>query len=135
MLDTFRVWIYQGLWHSGYEPYDMPGSDARTRYSLLSIDNSGLPKDGTYKGIMIADKTLRLFSGGEVGPYGYSINHSFADFKVEFDDQYHDEYKRGLERGYKGKRRCSDRYVCSQSWDWRDGYENGLKAKLQPLAA
>lgn len=135
MLDSFRVWIYQGLWQSGYEPYDMPGADARTRYSLRSVNNSGLPKDGTYKGIMIADKTLRLFFGGEAGPFGYSINHSFADFEIVFDDQYHDEYKRGLERGYKGKRRCSDRYVCLQSWDWRTGYENGLNAKLQALAA
>ena len=135
MLDSFRVWIYQGLWQGGYEPYDMPGSDARTRYSLRSVDNSGLPKDGTYKGIMIADKTLRLISGGEASPGGYSVNHSFADFEVEFDDHYHDEYKRGLERGYKGKRRCSDRYMLSQSLDWRDGYKNGLKAKLQAQAA
>ena len=134
MLDSFRVWIYQGLWQSGYEPYDMPGADARTRYKLTSIDNSGMPKDATYKGIMIADKTLRLFTGGECYG-GFVVNHSFSDFKIEFDDRYHDEYKRGLERGYKGKRRCSDQYLCSQSQDWRDGYHNGLEAKLQALAA
>lgn len=134
MLDSFRVWIYQGLWESGYEPYDMPGADARTRYTLTSTDNSGVPKDGTYKGIMIADKTLRLFAGGECHG-GYVVNHSFSDFKIEFDDHYHDEYKRGLERGYKGKRRCSDRYFCAQSCDWQDGYRNGLEAKLQALAA
>lgn len=130
MFDSFRVWIYQGLWQSGYEPHDMPGADARTRYALRSVDNSGLPKDGTYRGIMIADKTLRLFSGGEAFG-GYTINQSLADFEVEFDERYHDEYKRGLERGYKGKRRCSDRYICSQSSDWRDGYESGLQAKPQ----
>jgi hypothetical protein len=134
MLDSFRVWIYQGLWQSGYEPYDMPGADARTRYTLTSTDNSGVPKDGTYKGVMIADKTLRLLAGGECHG-GCVVNHSYSDFKIEFDDHYHDEYKRGLERGYKGKRRCSDRYFCAQSHDWQDGYRNGLEAKLQALAA
>ena len=134
MLDSFRVWIYKGLWESGYEPYDMPGADARTRYLLRSVDNSGLPKDGTYKGIMIADKTLRLFSGGEASPSGYVVNYLFADFEIEFDDHYHDEYKRGLARGYKGKRRCSDRYACSQSWDWQDGYKSGLEASRKAVA-
>jgi hypothetical protein len=134
MIDSFRVWIYQGLWQSGYEPYDMPGADARTRYTLRSTDNSGLPKDGTYRGIMIADKTLRLIAGGECHG-GAIVNHSFSDFLVEFDDDYHDEYKRGLERGYKGKRRCSDRYLYSQSENWQNGYRNGIEAKLPSIAA
>ena len=133
MLNSFRVWIYQGLWQCGYEPYDMPGADARTRYTLASTDNSGTPKDGTYRGIMIADKILRLTVGGEY--YGETVvNHSFSDFRIEFDDHYHDEYKRGLERGYKGKRRCSDRYFYAQPADWQDGYRNGLDASRKAAA-
>jgi hypothetical protein len=110
-----------------------PGAWARTRYKIQSTDNSGLPRDGRHKGIMVADKTLRLIAGGQ-HCFGSVINSTISDFFVYFDDDYHDEFKRGLERAYKGKRRCSDRYFLTRSTDWQDGYREGQRAR-QDVAA
>ena len=108
----------------------MPGAYASNKYLLQSVYNGNPPPDGTYKGCMVEECTLRLFFGGE-SFHGTLINPSFTDFKIKADDQYHDEYKKGLERGYKGKRKCSQNYLYSQSDVWREGYESGLDARLK----
>jgi hypothetical protein len=129
-MDTFLVIIRDGMWQSDYEPHDMPYAFVSTRYTLEPIGGDPIPSDGHYRGIVISDGTLRLFSGGEFA-YGMRINQTLHDYKVTFDDAYHDTYYAGVKRGYKGKRKMSDHHVWNKPQLWRDGYYAGLRAKEQ----
>lgn len=131
---TQTVFISEGMWHSAYEPYDMPGTWCRTRYSLTAKDGGGVPKNGRYKGLVPTEGILRLVSGGEfLG--GSTINQDLRDFDIEFDDKYHDDYKAGLVRGYRGKRACSDGFFCRQSQAWQEGYREGRDCKRRIIVA
>ena len=132
MGDTQKVFIDKGIWHGGYEPHDMPGAWARCRYKLSLADGGGMLPDGWHNGMMTGDRLLCIKSGGEYYN-GYLINQNLRDFFVEFDEPYHDLYKAGLERGYKGKRKCSAAYLLTKPVDWRDGYLEGLRAKQEHL--
>jgi len=125
MSDTQAIFVEAGVWHSGYEPHDMPGTWVRTRFTLRPTDEGGMLPDGRHQGMMTGDKLLCIKSGGEYYA-GTVINQTLRDFIVEFDDLFHDQYRAGVERGYKGKRRCSNDYFNRQSRDWQDGYKNGL---------
>jgi hypothetical protein len=130
MTDTQRIYIEKGIWHSGYEPHDMPGAWARTRYTLTPADGGGMLPNGWHNGMMTGNALLCVKSGGEYCN-GYLINQNLRDFFVEFDEEYHDTYKAGLERGYKGKRKCSHSYLLTKPADWRDGYYEGLRTKKE----
>jgi hypothetical protein len=133
MTDTFTVFVENGVWHSGYEPYDMPGAWIRTRYKIEIIDGGGMLPDGKHKGMMTGDRLLCIKSGGEYFN-GAIINQTLRDFIVEFDEQYHDSYKAGVKRGYMGKKRSTYNYIARQSPQWQDGYFSGLQAKLSQAA-
>lgn len=90
--------------------------------------------DGRHAGVMTGARLLCIKSGGEYYA-GTIINQNLRDFIVTFDEQFHDEYRAGVERGYKGKRKCSHDYFYRQSQAWRDGYQNGLQDKMSRLAA
>lgn len=111
----------------------MPGTWCRTRYNLVAKDGGGLPKDGRYKGLVPTEGTLRLVSGGECFG-GSTINQDLRDFDFEFDDTYHDDYRAGLVRGYRGKRACPDRFFCKQSQAWQEGYREGRDCKRRITA-
>jgi hypothetical protein len=130
MSDTNPVFVYGGIWHSGYEPYDMPGAWVRTQYTLEPADGGGMLPDGRHSGMMTGDRLLCIKSGGEYYA-GTVINQTLRDFIVTFDEEFHDEYKAGVERGYKGKRKCSNAYFSRQSQAWQDGYRNGLESKAE----
>ncbi len=130
MSDTNPVFVYGGIWHSGYEPYDMPGAWARTQYTLEPTDGGGMLPDGRHSGMMTGDRLLCIKAGGEHYA-GTVINQILRDFIVTFDEKFHDEYKAGLERGYKGKRKCSYAYFSRQSQAWQDGYRSGLESKAE----
>ena len=134
MSDTQTIFVDAGVWHSGYEPQDMPGAWVRTRYTLEPCDGGGMLPDGRHAGLMTGDRLLCIKSGGEYYA-GIMINQSLRDFIVTFDEQFHDEYRAGVERGYKGKRKCSHDYFCRQSQAWQDGYQNGLQDKMSRLDA
>ena len=133
-MDTFLVIIRNGLWESGYEPHDMPGAYVSTRYSLAPIGGESIPADGHYRGLIVHDEfrkdwsILSLVSGGEFA-YGIRMNQELRDYKVTFDDAYHDTYYAGVKRAYKGKRRMADRHVWNKPKLWRDGYYSALRAK------
>jgi len=125
-----RIFISQGFWITGYEPYDMPGAFCQARYKITE----GSIADGEYNGLVPFENTLRIASGGEY--YGGAvINHSMTDLSVEFDDAFHDEYLAGLSRGYKGKRAAGYDYFCRQSEAWRDGYRAGRSQREMMAAA
>ena len=134
MADTQRVLIDKGIWHGGYEPYDMPGTWAKCRYKLTPADGGGMLSDGWHDGMMTGDRLLCIKSGGEYFN-GCLINQNLRDFFVEFDEPYHDLYKAGLERGYKGRRKCSSSYLLTKPTDWRDGYYEGLRVKEQQASS
>lgn len=127
-MQTQSIFIRDGFWLSSYEPYDMPGAFCSTRFKIIPIDGGNVPKNGSYKGFVLANETLRLVKGGEYmgGPL---INHSMRDFKIDFDNRFHDEYKSGLIRGYKGKRALAYGVYARRSQEWLDGYRAGRQAK------
>jgi hypothetical protein len=129
MTDTFTVFVENGFWYSGYEPHDMPGTWVRTRYKIEIIDGGGMLPNGRHKGMMTGDRLLCIKSGGECF-HGAIINETLRDFIVDFDEQYHDDFKAGVKRGYKGKRKSTYAYIMRQSQEWRDGYFLGLENKL-----
>jgi hypothetical protein len=102
-MQTRTIFIRDGFWNSCYEPYDLPGAYCRTRYAITPTDGSSLPSNGEYKGFVPVDNLLRLVSGGEYFG-GSMINQLCRDFTIVFDEAFHDEYRAGIERGYKGKR-------------------------------
>ena len=128
MSDTQLIFVEAGIWHTGYEPHDMTGSWVRTRYMIKVIDGGGMLPDGTHRGMMTGDSLLCIKSGGEYYN-GTIINPTLRDFIVTFDEKFHDEYRAGVERGFKGKRRASHDYFYRQSQVWRDGYISGLESK------
>lgn len=128
MSDTQRIFIEDGVWHGGYEPHDMPNAWARCRYKLQPTDGGGMLPNGWHQGMLTGDRLLCIKSGGEY-MNGFLVNQNLRDFIVEFDEAFHDTYKAGLERGYKGKRKCSDGYLLTKPVDWRDGYYEGLRVK------
>ena len=128
MSEAQMIHVEAGVWHSGYEPHDMPGAWVRTRFALKPTDGGGALKDGTHRGMMTGDRLLTVMSGGEY--YGEAIiNPALRDFIVTFDDDFHDQHRAGVERGYKGKRRCTHDHFYRQSQAWQDGYLNGLQDK------
>ena len=134
MSDTQMIHVQAGVWHSGYEPHDMPGAWVRTQFTLETTDGGGMLPDGTHRGVMTGDRLLCIKSGGEYYA-GTVINQALRDFIVTFDEKFHDEYRAGVKRGYKGKRKCSYEYFQRQSQAWQDGYSNGLQDKLAHQAA
>lgn len=128
MSDTQSIHVQAGVWHSGYEPHDMPGAWVRTRYKLEPTDGGGMLPDGTHQGKMTGERLLCMLSGGEYYN-GIIINRDLRDFIVTFDDAFHDEYYAGVKRGFTGKRKCSHDYFYRQSQAWQDGYVNGLHDK------
>jgi hypothetical protein len=90
--------------------------------------------DGTHRGMMTGERLLCIKSGGEYYA-GTVINQTLRDFIVTFDEQFHDDYRAGVERGFKGKRKCSHDYFHRQSQAWQDGYRNGLQDRLTQQAA
>ena len=129
MSDTHLVIVYNGIWLSGYEPYNMPGAWVPTRYTLQPTDGGGMIRDGEHRGMMTGERLLCIVSGGEYYN-GAIINRNLRDFIVTFDDAYHDQYRAGVERGYLGKRICPDPYIIKQSPTWQEGYFAGRQAKL-----
>ncbi len=129
MSDTHLVFIRDGVWLSGYEPYNMPGAWVLTRYSLEPTDGGGMIKDGEYRGMLTGEKLLCIVSGGEYYA-GTIINRTLKDFIVTFDEDYHKVYRAGTERGYLGKRKCTDLYISRQSATWQEAYFSGRQAKL-----
>ncbi len=134
MSDTQMIHVQAGVWHSGYEPHDMPGAWVRTQFTLETTDGGGMLPDGTHRGMMTGDRLLCIKSGGEYYA-GTVINQTLRDFIVTFDERLHDDYRAGVERGYKGKRKCSNDYFHRQSQAWQDGYRNGLQDRLTQQAA
>jgi hypothetical protein len=128
MPDTQPIYVQAGVWHSGYEPHDMPNAWVRTRFTLQPTDGGGMLPDGTHQGMMTGDKLLCIKSGGEYYA-GAMINQTLRDFIVTFDEIFHDDYRAGVERGYKGKRKCHYGYFDKQSLAWQDGYRSGLQSK------
>ena len=117
----------------------MPEITLRTRYKLTPVDGGSMLKDGRHKGIIIGDgsfldegRILRIVAGGEL--HGSSVvNQHLCDFKFQFDDQYHDDYKAGATRGFKGKRACSRDFYHRQHDTWRFGYDEGRRARLAAI--
>ena len=130
MFNEVRVFIHKGMWCTGYEPHDMPGAWAQVQYKLESTEGLSKPADGRYNGIKLGDNVLRIVYGGEWGGFGV-VNQSYNEYKIEFDEEYHNQYKAGLERGYKGKRKCSSDYLSKKPWNWKCGYEHGREARLE----
>jgi hypothetical protein len=128
MTDTFLVIIRDGMWHGGYEPHDMPYAFVSTRYNLEPIGGDPIPSDGHYRGIIVSDGILRLVSGGEFA-YGMMMNQELRDYKVTFDDAYHDTHYAGVKRGYKGKRALAFRHCAGKDPLWMEGYRAGRRAK------
>jgi hypothetical protein len=127
-MQTQTIFIRDGFWNSCYEPYDLPGAYCRTRYAITPTDGSSLPSNGEYKGFVLVDNLLRLVSGGEYFG-GSMMNQLCRDFTIVFDEAFHDEYRAGIERGYKGKRGVHWNYFCKCSEAWRDGYLEGREAR------
>lgn len=139
MIEAQSIFIQDGYWYSCYEPSDMPGITLRTRYKLTPVDGGSMLKDGRHKGIIIGDgsfldkgRTLRVIANGELCG-SLVINPHLRDFKFQFDDQYHDNYKAGATRGFKGKRACSFDFYYRQCDDWRLGYEEGRRARPEVI--
>jgi hypothetical protein len=135
MSEAQMIHVQAGVWHSGYEPHDMPGAWVQTRFTLKPKDGGGALRDGTHRGMMTGDRLLTVMSGGDY--YGGTIiNSTLRDFIVIFDDAFHDQYRAGVERAYKGKRKCNHDHFYRQSQAWQDGYLNGLQDKVsQQIAA
>lgn len=139
MAETQPIFISDGYWYSYYEPLDMKGVFLRTRYKLSPSDGGGMPKDGRHLGIIIGNNSfsdegrlLRLVAGGELAGSA-TINQELRDFSFKFDEQYHDDYKAGATRGFKGKRACSHDFYYRQRDTWRFGYDEGRRARLDAI--
>lgn len=128
MTSLQAIFLRNGFWFSEYEPYEMPGTYCRVRYLVIPTDGGELPADGIYKGFVPFENVLRLVHGGEYTG-NYIINQEIRDFSIVFDQPYHDEFRAGLERGYK-KRACSLDYFCGRPEVWRDGYRAGRQYRL-----
>jgi hypothetical protein len=128
MTTTHLVIVSNGFWYSGYEPYDMLGTFCSTRYAVSPMDGGAALTDGHYKGFVVRDGVLRIVRGGEY-LQGTLINQDCWDFSIAFDEDYHNDYRAGVERGYKGKRACSYNHLCKHSLTWRDGYQEGVNAR------
>jgi hypothetical protein len=132
MTETQLIFIFGGYWCSYYETYDMKGVMLRTRYKLEPVSGESIPADGRHKAIVISNDILRVISGGEL--CGESIiNFKLSDFRFEFDDQYHDDFKAGAIRGFTGKRACHRDFYYRQCDDWKFGYEEGRRARLEAI--
>jgi len=132
MIETQSIFVQDGYWYSYYEPSDMPEITLRTRYKLTPVDGGSMLKDGRHKGIIISNDILRIIFGGEL--CGSSVvNPHIFDFRFKFDDQYHDDYKAGATRGFNGKRACSRDFYHRQCDNWRFGYEEGRRARLEAI--
>jgi len=126
------VFIHNGYWYSYYEPNDMKEVVLWTRYKLKPVSGESVPVNGRHKAIVFDSNILRIISGGEW--YGESvINSNLSDFKFEFDDQYHDDFKAGATRGFTGKRACHRDFYYRQCDDWRSGYDEGRRARLAAI--
>lgn len=134
MAFTQSLFIINGFWYTAYEPHDMPGAWCRTRYTITPADGGGMLPDGRYKGFVPSENVLRIVRGGEY-MNGCVINGQTRDFVIEFDEAYHDEYRAGVERGYRGKRACSCNHFCKRSVAWQDGYREGRQARAQQSVA
>lgn len=127
-MDTFLVIVRNGLWESGYEPHDMPHAFVSTRYTMEPAGGDPVPSDGHYRGIILSDGTLRLVSGGEFA-YGITMNQYLRDYKVTFDEAFHDEFLAGVTRAIKGKRKLSYQDSQGKSQTFMDGYRSGLSVR------
>lgn len=127
-MDTILVIIRNGMWQSGYEPHDMPHAFVSTRYTLEPASADPVPPDGNYRGIILSDGTLRLISGGEFA-YGITMNQTLRDYRVMFDEAFHDEFLSGVTRAIKGKRKLSYRDSSGKSQTFMDGYRSGLSVR------
>ena len=134
MTKTRRIPIQGKFWQSAYEPSNMPGSCIHTRYELEPISGDAVPSDGDYRGFVPVTGLLRLVSGGEWCS-GSMINQTLRDYRITFDEAYHDEYLAGFTRAYKGKRKLARRHLETKSALWREAYQNGLYWRDQYQAA
>ena len=134
MTETRRIPIKDGFWQSAYEASDMPGSCIHTRYHLKPISGEAVPSDGDYRGFVPATDLLRLVNGGECH-CGSMINQTLRDYRITFDEAYHDEYLAGFSRAWKGKRKLAGRHLENKSFLWREAYLNGLYWRDQYQAA
>lgn len=129
-MELQKLYFSQGHWLAGDYHWRIRNAFVPSRYKLIPIDGAPAPADGQHKGFILRDGVLRVVWGGEY--YGGNIiNPQFADYQLEHLREEYDQFEAGLIRGYDGKRRCSDSYLCRQSGDWREGYKEGLKAKLE----
>ena len=134
MTETRRIPIQGGFWQSAYEANHMPGSCIHTRYRLEPISGDAVPSDGDYRGFVPVTDLLRLVSGGEWCG-GSMINQTLRDYRITFDEAYHDEYLAGFTRAYKCKRKLAARHFETKSVLWREAYQNGLYWRDQFQAA
>lgn len=127
-METRVIFIREGYWYCVDDYWSIPGLYVRKRFKLAPTDGGSVPRDGQYRGFVPVQNLLRIVWGGEYF-CGATINQSFLDFQLEFDDEYYDTYLAGLLRGYNGKRACHYNYFIEKPLLWRDGYEDGREAR------
>lgn len=125
-----RLHFSDGHWLAGDYHWQIKNAFVPSRYKLIPIDGGPAPSSGDHKGFIVRDSVLRVVWGGEYYN-GSVINFQFADYKLEHLSEEYDQYIDGLLRGYNGMRKCCDRYLLKQSPDWRSGYQEGRRVKLE----
>lgn len=97
---------------------------------MTPIDGSPVLADGQYRGIFLGDGKMRIVYGGEYYA-GSMINQTFQDYRIEFKEKENEEYRKGFERGFMGKRATRWSRFEKESVAWREGYQSGRFYKMQ----
>lgn len=129
-MELQRLYFSDSHWLAGDYHWRIRSAFVPSRYKLVPIDGAPDPSSGDHKGFILRDGVLRVVWGGEYYN-GQVINFQFADYKLEHLSEEYDQYVAGLLRGYNGMRKCCDRYLLKQSHDWRSGYQEGRRVKLE----
>lgn len=133
-MQTELIIIAQGLLVRGYEDSSLDNQYIRTLWDVAPIDGSSPLPDGHYRGIFLGDGKMRILYGGEYYA-GSMINQSLQDYKIEFREGDNDEYRKGFERGYMGKRATTWSRFEKESVMWGEGYRNGRSCRQQLTSA
>lgn len=129
-MQTELIIISQGMLVRGYEDSAIGNQYIRTYWDVAPIDGSPTLPDGQYRGIFLGDGKMRIVYGGEYLA-GSVINQICEDYLISFREKDNEEYRKGFERGYMGKRAVTWGKFERESAMWREGYQSGRYYRQQ----